>query len=61
MVIAGTKNKKTHGAIENKGERLEVPISRIFMLPGKTHRNNPFTVRKTAMTIYPVSAPKKPG
>jgi hypothetical protein len=59
MVIAGIKNRKIQGAMVNKDERLAKPESRMFIVPGKTHVNSPFRVKKIMITIYPVKELKK--
>jgi len=50
MVMAGIKKRKTKGAIVNNPSILAYPKSMMFDSNGNTHRNKPFTIRKTAIT-----------
>jgi hypothetical protein len=60
MVIAGTKNRNTKGASRNNPSRLAYPKSIMFDSSGNTHRNKPFTSKKTMITIYPIKEFKNP-
>jgi hypothetical protein len=59
MVTAGTRNRKTQGAIMKKLSSVAKPPSRIFESPGKIHRKRLLITTKTIMTIYPIKEEKK--
>jgi hypothetical protein len=59
MVVAGTRNRKTQGAIINKVSIVEYPESRILNSPGLIHINHPVSARNTTITMYPVRDEKK--
>lgn len=50
IVIAGTNNKKTIGAKENKPLISANPLSKTLYDMGNTHKNNPVKVKNTPMT-----------
>ena len=59
MVTAGTKNIKIHGASAKKLDIEAIPLSRMFQVPGKIHKNRPVNRRNTATTVYPIKELKK--
>jgi len=50
MVIAGIKNKNTHGAKKKNEFKSAKPAFKILKSPLKTQRNNPFINKKTPIT-----------
>jgi hypothetical protein len=60
MVIAGTRNRKIHGARINRESSVAYPFSRIFMGVRKSQMKELLARRKTTMTTYPVRLLKKP-
>jgi hypothetical protein len=50
MVIAGIKNKNTHGARKKKEFKSANPALRILKSSLKTHQNNPLINKKTPIT-----------
>ena len=59
MVTAGTKNIKIQGASAKKLDIEAIPLSRMFQIPGKIHKNRPVNKRNTATTVYPIKKLKK--
>lgn len=59
IVIAGMRNKNTHGAMINKPSMLAYPELRIFKFPSNTKRNNPVIHKNTVSTKYPIRELKK--
>jgi hypothetical protein len=60
MVMAGIKNKNTHGAMLKKLSMLAKPYSNIEV-SGNTHTNIPVTNRNTTIAIYAISELKNPA
>jgi hypothetical protein len=50
MVTAGIKKISIIGAKLKNGLRSAKPLFRMLCSPSKTQRNNPFPIRKRAMT-----------
>jgi hypothetical protein len=59
MVIAGTKKRKRNWERLNKPCKSARPDSITLFTFGKTQMNNPETIRKTPMKIYPIMELKK--
>ena len=59
IVTAGTRNIKIHGASAKKLAIEAIPLSRMFQVPGKIHKNRPVNRRNTATTVYPIKELKK--
>ena len=59
IVTAGIKKIRIQGANVKNGLKSAKPLFKILYSPSKTQRNNPFPIRKTAITKYPIGEPKK--
>ena len=60
IVIAGTRNKKTSGAMLNNPLISANPREMMFSDNGNTQRKSPVSTRNTPITIYPVRELRKP-
>jgi hypothetical protein len=59
IVTAGIRNRRIQGDKLKNGLKSAKPLSKILNSPSKTQRNNPFIIRKMAITKYPIGDPKK--
>src|SRR5690606_30412823 len=59
IVTAGIKKIKTQGANVKNGVKSAKELSKMLKSPGKTHKKSPFKSKKTPITKYPISDPKK--
>jgi len=59
MVTAGIKKSNIQGEMEKNGLKSAKPESKILYSPLNIHKNNPFRIRKIAITKKPIGEPKK--
>ena len=59
IVTAGIRKISIHGANLKNGLISAYPEFKMLKSPSKTHKNNPFSKRKMAITKYPIGEPKK--
>ena len=58
MVMAGIRNKNSHGASENRPSKLAYPPHKTLFSPGISHKNEAVSIKYTAITMGPVSVEK---
>jgi hypothetical protein len=58
MVMAGIKNRNTHGAKKKKEFKSAKPAFKILNSSLKIHKNNPLANKKTPITKYAIGLAK---